>query len=540
MTKSLKWRILVILATMLVSFAYLMPTLFKDQLPEWWTKYFTSETLHVGLDLQGGAHFRLGVEAGEAIKNSADRVVEELENALKEKKIRFLEIARADIETSEVVVELLSGNDDKEFQTMLSEEYMFADLRLFNEKTVRDSGKIKYFLDFTPEKKKSIRKNAINQAIETIRNRIDKFGVSEPLVQKYGEEEILIQLPGLKDIKRAKDLIGKTAQLQFKLLDEVNSLNDALKNGPPRGSEILTKKMVDSRTGVTTSEKMLVKSRALLTGEYLKDANVRLDSQTGAPGVLMDLDSKGAKIFAKLTGENVGKRLAIVLDNNVYSAPVIREQIPNGSASISGNFTLEEAKDLVIVLKAGSLPAPITFLEERSVGASLGDDLIRQGKNSLVIGGFLVIVFMIIYYKFSGIIANMALILNIFLIFGGLAAFGATLTLPGLAGIVLTIGMAVDANVLVFERIREEKLLGKTPRASVDAGFKKALSCILDANITTLVSGVILFQFGTGPVKGFAVTLCLGIIASVFTSVFVSRVIFDYLLDRKIFKEISI
>jgi preprotein translocase subunit SecD len=540
MAKSLRWRLLVILATILVAFVYLMPTLFEGALPKWWTTYITGEKLHVGLDLQGGVHFLLGVESEKAVQNAADRTVEDMESGLKEKKIRFLEVARLDKEKSEITVELLNENDDSAFQTMLSESYLFTDLKLFSDKTVRQDGRIKYTFDFTDEKKNYIRNNSIDQAVETIRNRIDKFGVSEPVVQKHGDEEILIQLPGLKDIKRAKELIGKTAQLQFKLLDEANSLTDAIKHGAPKGSEILEKKTVDKKTGVTSTQKMLVQSKTLLTGEYLKDAMVRLDPQSGLPGVLMELDAGGAKMFAKITEENVGKRLAIILDNNVYSAPVIRERIPNGSASITGSFTIEESKDLVIILKAGSLPAPITFLEERAIGPALGKDLIRQGKNSLVIGAILVIVFMIIYYKFSGIIANTALTLNVFLIFGGLAAFGATLTLPGLAGIILTIGMAVDSNVLIFERIREEKRIGKTPRASIDAGYSKALTSILDANITTLITGLILFQFGTGPVKGFAVTLCLGIVASLFTSVFVSRVIFDYILDRKIFKEISI
>lgn len=539
LTKSLRSRLLVILIVMLVFLAYLMPTL-SDNLPEWWTHYITGNKLHVGLDLQGGAHFRLGVEADKAILNSADRVVEDLESSLKENKIRTLEVTRLDKNKSEISVEILDENDDEKFQKMLSEGYMFSDLKLLKEKIKKQDGRIRYFFDFTPEKKLYIKTNAIDQAIETIRNRIDQFGVTEPVVQKHGDDGILIQLPGLKDINRAKELIGKTAQLQFKFLDEVNSLEDAKKNGAPKGSEILVQKITDKTTGITTTTQMLVYSKVILSGEYLKDASVRLDNQNGSPGVLMELDATGAKIFAKLTEENVGKRLAIILDNNIYSAPVIREAIPNGSASITGNFTIEEAKDLVIVLKAGSLPAPITFLEERTVGPSLGEDLIRQGQNSLIIGGLLVIAFMMVYYKFSGVIANIALVVNIFLIFSGLAALQATLTLPGLAGIVLTIGMAVDSNVLIFERIREELRLGKTAKASLDAGYQKALSSILDANITTFITGVILFQFGTGPVQGFAVTLCLGIIASLFTSVFVSRVIFDYLLAKGIMKEISI
>lgn len=540
MIKSLRARGLTVLISIVIAFFYLMPTLFDGDLPDWWVKYFTSERLHVGLDLQGGAHFLLGVESEKAIENAADRVVESFESTLKEKRIKFIEVARLTKDSSEITVELRDEEDDSDFQQLLSEHNAFVDLKLFKERIVRVDGGIRYVLDFTDARKDYIKTNSIDQAVETIRNRIDKFGVSEPVVQKHGQTEILIQLPGLKDISRAKDLIGRTAQLQFKLLDEENSLTDAKKNGPPRGSEILSQKIEDRETGVTSTTEMLVLSKILLTGEYLADASVRINSQSGGAEVSMELDSNGAKIFARITEENVGRRLAIILDNNIYSAPVIREKIAGGSANISGNFNIEEARDLVIILKAGSLPAPIVFLEERSVGASLGDDLIRQGKNSLVLGGFLVIVFMILYYRFAGLIANVALTLNIFLIFGGLAAFGATLTLPGLAGIILTIGMAVDSNVLIFERIREEKRHKKSPRASIDAGYSKALSSILDANITTLITGLILFQFGTGPVKGFAVTLCLGIVASLYTSVFVSRVIFDYLYENKIFKEISI
>jgi preprotein translocase subunit SecD len=536
MTKSLRWRLLTILAVMLIAFAYLMPTLFGDLLPAWWSK----KKLHVGLDLQGGAHFLLGVESEKAIENTADRVVEDLESKLKEKKIRFLDIARLDEDKSEITVELRDEKDDAAFMNILAEGNLFADVKLFKEKTVRESGRIKYVLDFTPARKAYIRTNSIDQAVETIRSRIDQFGVSEPVIHKHGDEDILVQLPGLKDINRAKDLIGKTAQLEFKLVDEENSLTDAKKHGPPRGSEILLHKSEDKETGVVSSQEMLVKSKTILTGEYLKDARVTIDSQAGGAAVLMDLDAKGAKIFGNVTGENVGKRLAIVLDDIIYSAPVIREKIGGGTASISGSFTATEARDLVIVLKAGSLPAPIKFLEERTVGPSLGKDLINQGKFSIQIGVLLVIVFMILYYRFAGVIANCALLFNVFLIFAGLAAFSATLTLPGLAGIILTIGMAVDSNVLIFERIREEKRLGKTPRVSLDAGYAKALSSILDANITTLITGLILFQFGTGPVKGFAVTLCLGIVASFFTSVFVSRVIFDWIFERKLFKEISI
>ncbi len=284
----------------------------------------------------------------------------------------------------------------------------------------------------------------------------------------------------------------------------------------------------------------LVKKAALLTGAYLTDASVQIDSQYNEPYVSIDFDKKGAKIFERITEENVKKRLAIVLDNKVYSAPVIQEKISGGHARITGSFTTEEARDLAIVLRAGALPAPVKMLEERTVGPSLGTDSINKGLFSMLVGGLLVILFMAFYYKWSGVVADLALMFNIVIMAGTLAAFQATLTLPGIAGIILTIGMAVDANVLVFERIREELSLGKTPRAAIDAGYERATLTILDSNITTLIAGLVLFQFGTGPVKGFAVTLCIGIISSVFTALVLSRLIFDYFLYYRKIKKLSI
>ena len=277
-----------------------------------------------------------------------------------------------------------------------------------------------------------------------------------------------------------------------------------------------------------------------MTGANLTDARVQIDNQYNEPFVSIDFDRKGGRIFAKVTEENVKKRLAIVLDNRVYSAPVIQEKISGGRARITGNFTTEEANDLAIALRAGALPAPVKILEERTVGPSLGRDSIRKGLISMAIGGALVILFMIFYYKFSGIIADLALTLNICLIAAALAGFQATLTLPGIAGIILTIGMAVDANVLIFERIREELALGKTPRSAVEAGYDRATLTILDANVTTLIAALVLFQFGTGPVKGFAVTLSLGVISSLFTSLVLTRLIFDYLLINRRMKRLSI
>jgi preprotein translocase subunit SecD len=278
----------------------------------------------------------------------------------------------------------------------------------------------------------------------------------------------------------------------------------------------------------------------MLTGEFVTDARVAIDNQFNQPYVSLNFDAKGARIFERLTGANIKKRLAIVLDDNVYSAPVIQDRIAGGRAQITGQFTMEEARDLAIVLRAGALPAPVEILEERTVGPSLGADSIRQGLNSIIVGMIIVLIFMVIYYRAAGVIADTALVMNILLIMAALAAFRATLTLPGIAGIILTIGMSVDANVLIFERIREEIRLGKTPRAAVDGGFSKATWTILDANITTLIAAAVLFQFGTGPVRGFAVTLSIGILASLFTALFISRLVFDYLLVKVKMKAVSI
>jgi preprotein translocase subunit SecD len=409
---------------------------------------------------------------------------------------------------------------------------------LKNEGKVREGRGLQFRL--SEEESKRIAQNAVSQGLETIRNRVDQFGVSEPTIQVQGERRILVQLPGIKDANRAINLIGKTAQLEFKLLDESISAETALSGSVPEGDEILYKRDENKETGEVSRVPYLVKKRTVLTGETLSSAEVRYDSEFNEPYVALTFNSVGAMIFQELTRENVKKRLAIVLDDSIYSAPVIQEEIPGGRAQITGQFSTEEARDLAIVLRAGALPAPVVILENRTVGPSLGKDSIEQGVRSILLGLILVLVFIVIYYKLSGIVAVVALLLNLVLLLGALAYFGAALTLPGIAGILLTVGMAIDANVLVFERIREEIRLGKTVRAAIDAGYAKALSTIVDANITTFIAAVVLFQFGTGPIKGFAITLCIGIAASMFTAVFVSRVIFDSTMSRKKISRISI
>ena len=531
MEKSLKWRSILIGVVIAISCFYLAPSVLD--LPSWWKDTFPSERISLGLDLQGGMHLLLEVETEKAISNAVDRVGSDLSDVLFEERIPFDKVERVAIDT--LTVELLNPSFKDQFSKVLGDRFP----NLEKKKVDEQDGVVVYTLALNSEDREYLRKFAIDQGLETIRNRIDEFGVSEPTVQKQGNDRILIQLPGIKDPKRAIALIGKTALLEFKVVNDVADLDSALKGEVPGDSEILYSKRENRETGETTKEPYLVYKRTSLTGEHLQAARVSFN-QFNEPYVSIGFDSVGSKLFERITRDNVKKRLAIVLDNNVYSAPVIRERIAGGRASIEGRFSTEEARDLAIVLRAGSLPAPVSILEQRTVGPSLGQDSIRQGVKSILIGGAAVVFFMMLYYLLSGMIANFALCLNILIIFAALAAFRATLTLPGIAGILLTIGMAVDANVLIFERTREELRTGKTPRASIEGGYGKALITILDANITTLIAALFLFQFGTGPVKGFAVTLTIGLIASLFTAIICTRVIFDFFLSKRRIKKLSI
>ncbi|MBI4432780.1 MAG: protein translocase subunit SecD [Candidatus Omnitrophica bacterium] len=375
------------------------------------------------------------------------------------------------------------------------------------------------------------REDAAVRAMEIIRNRIDQFGVSEPSIQREGEDRIILQLPGVQDRERALALIGKTALLEFKIVsDDEVALKEALAGAVPEGYQLHPSEEGGS---------LLLEKDAVLTGKSITDAAVNFESQFNEPVVTMSFNSEGARIFSDITGANVGKRLAIVLDGKVQSAPVINERIPSGNAQITGHFSLEQASDLSIALRAGALPAPIVIEEERNVGPSLGKDSVETGIRASVVGFAAVVAFMAAYYLFGGIVANLALALNILIILAALSYFGATLTLPGIAGAVLTIGMAVDTNVLIFERLREEKALGKPLSAAILAGYKKAFSTILDSNLTTLITAAILYYMGSGPVKGFALTLAVGILASMFTGIFVTRAIFDLLLHKGGLKDLK-
>jgi preprotein translocase subunit SecD len=474
------------------------------------------DKIQLGLDLQGGLHLVLEVQVDKAVDRALERTAEAVRKDLRAKGVGV------------IAVEPLAHQGLRLVFSQAPELSTVQDVvRSYVESPVEQPTPQVWTVNFPAAELRQIRTTAVDQALEKIRNRIDAFGVSEPSISKQGTNRIAVQLPGLKDPQRAIELIGQTAQLEFKLVQSRATPDVA----PPPGTQRLLTKEKDPRTGqLVQGQAYFVDRRAVLTGEMLADARALPDQMNfGQYYVLMRLNSRGQRIFARVTQENVGRALAIVLDDVIFSAPVIQEPITGGEARITGHFTPEEARDLAIVLREGALPAPVSIVENRIVGPSLGSDSIVQGVRATILGGTLVVLFMLVYYRLSGIIANIALALNLLLLMGVLAlpGLGAVLTLPGIAGIILTLGMAVDANVLIFERIREELRLGKSVRAAVDAGYHRAFSAILDSNVTTVIAAVVLFQFGSGPVKGFAVTLSIGIAASMFTAIFVTRVIFE-------------
>jgi len=493
-----------------------------------WYLYPPRKTINLGLDLQGGIHLVLGVDTAKALAAQTDRAAEDVKNALERKGIGVKRVSREG--AAAFTVELASSTSWNDALTVARE---FQAFELRNE----DQGAGRVTLAMSERRVRDLADFAVRQGVETIRNRVDQFGVAEPTITRQGDDRILIQLPGVQDPERAKALIGKTALLEFKLLDERTSVDDALAGRLPEGSEVLYQRRVDKETKAERRIPYVVQKRTLLTGAELNRAEVNADPNS--PGnwqVSIEFNAVGTRVFGEVTEANVGKQLAIVLDGNLYSAPRINERIPGGRAVVTGQFTVDEARDLAIVLRAGALPAPVTILEERTVGPSLGADSIRQGLIAITGSAVVVFIFMLFYYRLSGLVADIALGLNLLILFACMAAFGATLTLPGLAGIALTIGMAVDTNILIFERIREELRVGKTPRSAIDAGFTRALRTIIDTHLTVMVTAAILYNFGTGPVKGFAVSLFVGLAASLFTAYFFTRLVFDmvYLGRRKV------
>jgi len=540
MKKNILWRLSLIGITVVLAVIFFLPnTPAFRYMPDWWKKNMPNKGIVLGLDLQGGLHLVFEVEGDKAIGITAERYGFQLKGLLEKNKLP------ADVKVSGLDITISPPSHD--IRKVVEENYP-------NLAVVETGSKLVYRVSDTEARR--IKDTSADQALETIRNRIDQFGVSEPTIHRQGENEIVVQLPGVKDPKRAIDLIGKTAQLEFKLVDDEAKVAAELPRSIIPGEEesvlqqfagkistddeILFEKRVNKETGAVRKIPILLKKQASLTGDLLSDAKVSLDSRYSEPYVSISFNDAGAKLFEEVTGANVKKRLAIILDGTVYSAPVIQERIAGGNAQITGSFSMDEAKDLSIVLRAGALPAPLKILQNVTVGPSLGRDSIEAGQLAGIIGTIAVILFMIFYYRLSGFIADFALLLNILLLLGAMASLNATLTLPGIAGIILAIGMAVDSNVLMFERMRDELRAGKTPRAAVDSGYHKAFWTIFDSHVTTLITAAVLFQFGTGPIKGFAVTLSLGVAINLFTALIGTKSIFDIINSKRELKNLSI
>lgn len=555
MPKGLRWKLALMAVLITVSMVLVLPSVYKDT-PDWYKEYIYGEGFKLGLDLQGGMHLILKVDVDQAVRNSAENAVRDFKDSLGSRQITAV---RMDGEVGEIVLSLPNKSALERVKAILDDE--FPDLELAD---VRQEGAFpRIILRLSKDEERFVRENAVAQSLEIIRNRIDQFGVTEPVIVRQGEDAIVVQLPGVKDPERALNLIGQTAQLEFKLVDDEaqmdlnrlireakesgrltnrqdrEALNKALKGLLPRGDAVYLLQETDDRTGQVRKVPILLNDKTLMSGDAVKTAHVRIGGNYNEPYVALELTDRGARIFEKLTADNVGKRLAIVLDEVARSAPVIRERIGGGHAQISGYFTHEEASDLAIVLRAGALPAPVEIIQNVTVGPSLGRDSIQRGLYAGLLGAAFVVLFMVVYYRFSGSIADIAMVLNIFFLMAVLSLFHATLTLPGIAGIILTIGMGVDSNVLIFERMREERALGKPLRAYIDGGYDKAFWTIVDAHVTTLITAMALFLFGTGPIKGFAVTLSAGIVINLFTAIFGSRVVYNLMLARRALKDLS-
>lgn len=528
MRQSLVIRLVLLLVCLVAAGIYLAPSF----VPGLW--FLPKNGIRLGLDLQGGSHLVLEVEVEKAVENRMRRVRSALRDELRDRGTAFTGL---DISDSGELVIAASPDNMERIRDLLSTEFPQMEVS----SSGAGAGGAELRVVFAPRELDSIRNFAVDQTLETIRNRIDQFGVTEPTIQRQGQRDILVQLPGIQDPERAKALIGKTALLEFKLVDERGDVEQAVRSGPPPGREILYGYEDSSSTSVRREKiPYLLEARTLMTGDAIADANVRRGDQLEGVYVELALNSVGSTAFDRLTGENVGRLLAIVLDGRVYSAPQIRERISGGVASITGSFSFQEARDLAIILRAGALPAPVQILEERTVGPSLGRDSVQKGIFSFIFGSILVLIFMVAYYRGAGVLADVALVLNIFFMMAILAGFEAVLTLPGIAGIILTMGMAVDANVLINERIREEVRNGKSPRTAVDTGYELAIPAILDSNLTTFLAGIILFNFGTGPIRGFAVTLCVGILTTVISAVYGTRIYYDFRLAKRNLVKLSV
>jgi preprotein translocase YajC subunit len=493
--------------------------------------FLPKQTINLGLDLRGGSYLLLEVDTNSIKNDRSQSLLEDIRSTFRQNKIKYSGLKTNKNGVQVTIRDELKINEAKK----LVQEFNISSSNLFSNTNseefsinVNDNF---FLLNLNENSLREKYRSAVSQSIEIIRRRIDGLGVTEPSIQRQGNNRILLEVPGMDDPQRLKDLLGQTAKLNFRMVDTSISANEARQTRIPSRSEIISD---------TNGFEYLVMKKVLVSGERLVDAQASFDQATNAPIVNFRFDTLGGKYFAKATSENVGKPFAIILDNEVISAPVIRTPILGGSGQIEGGFTVEEANNLSILLRAGALPAPLEILEEKTIGPGLGKDSIDSGTSAAIIGLVAVLIFIILSYGRFGFYANFALILNIIFIVGILSLLQATLTLPGIAGIVLTIGMAVDANVIIFERIRDEINNEKNPISAVESGYSKSFGTILDANVTTLIASLVLFFLGTGPVKGFAVTLSIGIITSVFTAFIITRLLISIWILKKRPEELSL
>ncbi|MGE4233008.1 MAG: protein translocase subunit SecD [Bacteriovoracia bacterium] len=561
MTKQ-TFKIVALLVVMVSAFLYIYPTVTNLDVEN--TKYPIKKKINLGLDLQGGLYMVFGIDLNKVYQDVLQRQVEGMKVMLESKKVNIKMGTYSDVSQVEhdprLQIKFEATHRDQVYR-LIKDTY--SNLRMVADKPgIMEIG-------LGREYKDDIKQTTVNQSIQVIRNRIDEFGVTEPAITSQGDQRIVIELPGIKEIERAKQLVGRTAKLEFKLVNDkamnpdalfqlvstlekeknithkegsrfseyVAKLNEAAKGKIPADSQIAFAREGSSEDGTPSRMPYLLFSKADVTGQDLRDARVSIDPENQSPVVSFELNPAGAKTFGEVTGEHRGERLAIVLDNVVYSAPVIQSKI-EGRGQITlgrGESTdlMKEAKDLAIVLRAGALPAQLELLEQRVIGPTLGQDSISKGVTAGLVGCLLVFIFMVIYYRMSGVIAVISLIMNGILALAILIGMDATLTLPGIAGLALTIGMAVDSNVIIFERIRDELEEGKQPVAAIHSGFQKAFSSIFDANITHAIVALVLINFGTGPIKGFAVTLLIGIVTTLFTAVTVCKLMFDSYVNYK-------
>jgi len=530
MNKTLGWKLALIVGTLL----FFLFGIFG--VPGNWSGQgllaAMQQRIHLGLDLKGGTHLILQVQVNDAVNVDSDNAIERMKQELRARKINYTEITKPDPANNpdKVVIKGVPPEASADLRSIVNDR--------LQEYNLNSGAENSWTLSMKPQNLAALKNQAVTQAIETIRNRIDQLGVSEPIIQEHGlgQYQILVQLPGVDDPARVKEIMQSTAMLEIRqaLGGPYSSEQQALQEHGgvlPPDAVIMKGKNIGTRDGEGGETWYLISRVSAVTGRDLRDAQPSRD-ENGQPSVSFNLTGEGGRRFYSFTSAHVGEDLAVVLDNKVQEKAVIKEPIHDRGV-INGRFTEQEAKDLAMVLRSGALPAGIKYLEERTVGPSLGTDSIRAGVRAAVIGMLAVLVFMLIYYHGAGINADVALILNLVILLGFLGYSGATLTLPGIAGVILTVGMGVDSNVLIFERIREELRNGKTPPSAVEQGFGHAWVTIVDTHVTTIVSAFILFMFGTGPVRGFAVTLAFGLFANLFTAVFVSRVIFDYVLGRK-------